>query len=220
METEGNEKTGIIPVDIVIVIGRQFGSGGRHVGKLLAERLGLRYYDKELLKEAATEFGFSPEIMARADEKKPSILSQLFFSSFGVQDSYGPETLSGEGLYKVQSSIIRKIGERGGCIIVGRTADYILRDHEHLASIFLHSPIEERVKSIISRGDAKDAKAAEEKARKADKQRENYYNYFTGRRWGTAANYDLTLETSHLGDEGLADMIDLYLRHRFAHGGK
>ncbi|MDE6218586.1 MAG: cytidylate kinase-like family protein [Muribaculaceae bacterium] len=215
MKPETTEGKSRLPEDLIIVIGRQFGSGGRRTGRSLATRLGLRYYDKELLSEGASEFGFSPEILARADEKKPSLLSQFFCSAFGMHDNYGPETLSGEGLYKVQSNVIRKIGERGGCVIVGRTADYILRDHDHLVSIFLHAPLSHRVTAICKRGDAPDCRKAEEKARKADKQREEYYNYFTGRRWGTASNYDFTLDASQMDEEEAASLIEEYLKRRF-----
>lgn len=215
MKKEEKKKNTGLPDDLIIVIGRQFGSGGRKAGRLISERLGLRYYDKELLNAATKEYGFAPEILAKADEKKPSLLSQFFFSSFGVQDSYGPETLSGEGLYKVQSRVIRKIGETGGCVIVGRTADYILRDHPHLVSVFLHSPLSHRVKAICKRGDAEDEKKAEDQAKRADKQRENYYNYFTGRKWGTAPNYDVTLDSSLMDDEHIADLIIEFIKRRF-----
>ncbi|MCM1377447.1 MAG: cytidylate kinase-like family protein [Clostridium sp.] len=212
MKTEEKNNEGGLPRDMIVVIGRQFGSGGRKVGKMLAEHLGLKYYDKELLNEAAVEFGFSREILAQADEKKPSLLSQLFISSFGVQNSFGPETLSGEGLYKVQSQVVRKLGEKGGCIIVGRTADYILRDHPHMASLFFHSPIEVRAQSICQRGESECLKAAMEKAHKADKHRESYYNYFTGRKWGTSSNYDLSVDSSKFSDEELVEFIEHFLR--------
>lgn len=204
-----------LPADLVVVIGRQYGGGGRMVGKKLADRLGLAYYDKELINEAARSYGFSPHILEQADERRPSALSSFFISSFGVSETYGPETLSGEGLYKVQSKVVGDIGAKGGCVIVGRTADYILRNHPHLASIFLHSHIEDRARRISERGETDSLDKARDIALKADKRRENYYNYFTGRKWGVASNYHLTLDSSELTSEQLTDVIENYLRLKF-----
>lgn len=204
-----------LPEDLILVIGRQYGSGGRMIGKQLADRLGLRYYDKELLSEAARHFGICPEVMAHADEKKPNLLRSLFISSYGVTESYGPETLSAEGLYKVQSCVIDKIADEGGCVIVGRTADYVLRHRPHVASIFLHSCESHRCRRIVERGEAPNEKKALELLKRNDKERESYYNYFTGRHWGAASNYDLTVDASLLGNDAAIEIIELYLRKRF-----
>lgn len=209
------EKARGIPGDIIVVIGRQFGSGGRRVGRLLAERLGLEYYDKELLAEASRSLGFSAELFARADEKRPSLFGSLFFPSLGVQDCFSSCPVDGESLYQAQSGVIEKLGREGGCVFVGRTADYILRGREHLASIFLHSPLDERARNIVERGDAPDQHKARDLAQKRDKERESYYNYFTGRRWGVADNYDLSVDPSLLGDEATAEVIESFIRARF-----
>lgn len=203
-----------VPDDLIVVIGRQYGSGGRRLGRLVAEKLGLRYYDKELIVEAASDYGFSPKLLEQADEKKPGMLRSLLQSSFGVSDHYGPETLSCEGLYKVQSQLISKLGDKGGCVIVGRTADYILRHKPHMVSVFLHSTPERRVQNLINRGEAREEKTAHEILKKRDRKREDYYNYFTGRRWGAADNYDLTIDATLLGAERALELILHYIRLR------
>lgn len=200
-----------VPSDTIIVIGRQFGSGGRRIGKALAEALGFKYYDKELLSEAAAELGFSHEIFQKNDEKKPTALSSLLLGAFGVTEQFGPGTLSGEGIYKEQSHVIESLAQRHGCVIVGRTADYIMRGHPHLVSIFLHAPVEYRSRLICDRKDAGCMEKAAELARKRDRERESYYNYFTGRRWGAASNYDLTLDASQMSPEEAAEVIVTYV---------
>lgn len=191
----------------VISIGRSFGAGGRAIGRRLAALMDFPFYDKELLKEAAHEFGFSSEIFQRADEKKPSIFKRLVTQAYGVQENFMPEALSTENLYQAQSLVIRSLAKRGPCIIIGRTADYILRDFPGLVKIFLHAPVAYRARKIIERGDASDEVEAIELARRKDTGRRDYYNYFTGRHWGEAANYDLTLDSSLLPQEETAEII-------------
>lgn len=209
--SEINNK-GVAPGDCVVVIGRQFGSGGRMIGKIIANRLGIDYYDKELLSQAATSLGFSQEIFAAADEKKPSPLRSLLQGLSGVADNFHATSLSGEKLYKEQSDVIRTLAQRGSCVIVGRTADYVLRDHPGLISVFLHAPMGHRASKIIARGDAPNFNAASEIARKHDRDREGYYNYFTGRHWGRADNYHLSIDASTLTEEEAADLIISYCR--------
>lgn len=205
----------MIPKDLIIVIGRQYGSGGRNLGRKLAERLSLEYFDKELLHKAAGEMGFSPEIFSHADEKKPSLFNKLFLSSYGISDSYNSDPLSGEGIYMAQSKVIRSLGEKGGCVIVGRTADHILRHKPNLISIFLHSSDDWRAQNICNRGETDSKRRALEIAQKRDHQRESYYNYFTGRKWGAAANYDLTINSSSLSSEALVDVVVKVIENRF-----
>ena len=191
----------------IIVIGRSFGSGARKLGKELSRRLGIGFYDKELLATASRDFGYSPDIFAQADEKKPSLLKRFVCQSYGIQEAYQPETLCGESLYQAQSDVIKRIVAKGPCVIIGRTADYILRDHKHLLSIFLHAPDSHRVMNIMERGDAETEEKALELARKIDKERESYYNFFTGKRWGAASNYHLTMDSSMMTTENLAEFI-------------
>lgn len=204
----------MIPSDIVIVIGRRFGSGGRKVGRLLAERLGVAYYDRELLSEAAESLGFDKWLFQQSDEKRPSPLRSILSSTFGITGQYSSGGLSHEQLYAAQSKVMRKLAE-GGAVFVGRSADYILREHPHILSVFLHAPIGHRVEKLLKRGECADAQKARELAKRIDGEREDFYNYFTGRRWGTADNYHLTLDSSLLDEEKIADLIIRYLEARF-----
>lgn len=199
------------PDNMVIVIGREAGSGGRKIGRMIAERLGMDYYDSELLNKAAADMGFSTEVFNRADEKKPSVFNRAFMSAFGVQQTFVPNALTGEDLYAAQSRVIRALGEKGNCVIIGRTADHILRHHPGLVSIFLHAPVEHRAKQMTERGDGPDIATCMEIAAKHDKQRESYYNYYTGRKWGAAANYHLSIDSSRQNVEDLVECIIKYV---------
>lgn len=201
--------------DLIIVVGRQFGSGGRKIGKALAEEFGLAYYDKEVLSEAARQFGYSPHIFARYDERRPSPLRAFIGNVLGVPDSY-EIPMSNEGIYKRQSDVIRQLAARGGAVFVGRSADYILRDHPGLISIFLHSPLEKRAEAIVKRGEAATLEKGMEIARRLDSNRQNFYNYFTGRNWGHADNYHLSLDSSSLGFDGVMEVIRTFISN---HGG-
>lgn len=194
--------------DFVIVIGRQFGAGGRHLGKQLAEALGVPYYDKELLAEAAGSLGYSQDIFQKADEKKPSILRSFISFNFGSPSaSFDNYTLNDDNLYRAQSEVIRSICKKGSCVIVGRTADYVMRDHPGLLSIFIHAPEEHRAQAVIKRGEAANQAEAIEKVRKNDRTRESYYNFYTNRHWGRASNYDLTFDSSRIPMEHILSLL-------------
>lgn len=193
--------------NFIIVIGRQFGCGGSRIGKMLAERLKVSYYDKGLLDEAARKHGFDPKLFERADEKRPRMVNSILQAFYGVMDSYTGSPLSKEGLYKVQSDAIRSIAANESCVIVGRTADYVMRDHPRLLSVFLHAPEDYRAKAIVKRGDAASEDEAVSLAHKFDGNRESYYNFFTGRHWGHATNYHLTIDSSRISDEKIVDLI-------------
>lgn len=194
--------------NLIIVIGRQFGSGGRTIGKIIAKRLGIDYYDTELLSKAAQSEGIDPNVFKRHDEKKPNVLKALLQGAYGIADNFHTIPLSGEDIYKTQSRVIKDISKKGPCVIVGRNADYILRNNPGLVSVFLHAPIEKRVKRIMERGEASTLEEAISKANQHDRRREAYYNFYTGdKKWGIASNYHLSLDTSCLDNESIADMI-------------
>lgn len=188
---------------IIINIGRQFGAGGLGVAHELGKKLGIPVYDKELILKAAQDSGFSKIIFEESDEKKRFFsLSSIFANGFGDTENY----MSDRGLFKMQSQTIRKIAEQGSAIIVGRCADYILRDMECTLNVFLTSPLEVRAARISARNGISLEEAgrlAEEK----DKKREEYYNYYTFGNWGVASTYDLCLDSSKLEIEGSADFI-------------
>ena len=205
-----------IPSDTVIVIGRQFGSGGRSIGKIIARKLGIKYYDSELLSQAAARLGMHPDIFQNHDEKKPSVLRTLIQGLYGIADNFHSVPLNGEIIYQEQSKVIRELCNDGPCVIVGRTADYILRHKPHVLSVFLHSPVEYRAKEIVKRKETQNIEEAVAMAKQKDRSRESYYNFFTGSNsWGKADNYDLSVDTSNLGFEEVADFIINIARSKF-----
>lgn len=204
------------PERFVIVIGREFGSGGRTIGKIIATRLGIAYYDTELLSSAANALGISTEIFKEHDEKKPSPLRTFLQGAYGIPDNFHSVPLTGEGIYSVQSKVIKDLCNKSSCVIVGRNADYVLRHHPHILSVFLHSPLEFRARKIQDRGEALSLEEAFEMAKQHDKQREAFYNFYTGeKKWGLASTYHLSLDTSYLGNETVADMIISIAKEKF-----
>lgn len=192
--------------NLIITVGRENGSGGRHVGEELAKSLGVKCYDKELLAETARESGFAAKFIEENEERKP----QLFW---GTGAFYMYEQPISVQLYVEQSKIIKKIAERESCVIVGRCADYVLNDFSDVINVYIHAPLDVRVKRIMERDGI-----AEDKARSAvsklDKARSAYYNYFTNKVWGSAKNYHLSLDTGEIGIQGAVEMIKSYIKIR------
>lgn len=204
------------PSDFVIVIGRQCGSGGRELGKALAERLNIPYYDRRLLKAASQEFGVRHDLLERHDERRPSTLSAWLTASCGATNaSYSGATFSDGDIQRLQGKVVRKLLERGACVIVGRGADYIARDMPNLLSVFLHAPVEDRI-ARMKRGEARGCSDAEiaNTIAQTDRRRSSYYRDFTGRNWGAADNYHLTINSSLVDIEAMVDMIVAVLQHR------
>ena len=198
----------------VIAIGRQFGCGGREIGKMVAEKLGIAYYDSELLIETAKNSGLAQEYFEAKDEKTPTFFSGILSLTLGFNSGtylMSNSPLNEDSIYRAQSDVITQIADRGPCVIVGRTADYILRNHCKVISIFLHASMADRVNRIISRGDCKTKKEAMARAEKTNKMRASYYNFYTDKKWGDAETYDLCVNSSILGDKGTADFIVDYV---------
>ena len=201
----------------VITVGRQFGSGGRVLAKALAESLGIAYYDKELLVESAKHAGVNPEFFEKKDERFPSFLQGLFSFSMGVTPMCyytGASSISDDGLYKSISEFLLHTSQEKSFVVVGRSSDYILRDHPRCLNIFVHAPMEECVKRIMGRNDAIDSIKAEAIARKTNKWRADYYNFFTDKTWGDAKSYDMTLDSSLLRMEDNVELVKTFLRLR------
>lgn len=198
----------------VICLGREYGSGGHNIGKLLAGMLGVDYYDKKLLDEAARKSGISEEYFERSDEKAPGSLTHTLasglFAGGGGMFMYN-NSLSSESIFQFQSEAILNLAAEKSCVIVGRCADYVLREHERIFSVFITAPMPDRVRRISHREDMA-ADKAREKAKKIDKIRKEYYDYYTNKRWGRAASYDLCIDSSVLGDEGTARYICDFIR--------
>lgn len=190
--------------NIIINIGRQFGGGGLGVASELGRKLGIPVYDKELIRKAAQDSGFSAELFEQSDEKRRTFsLSSIFTSIYtSPMENY----MSDNGLFEIQCETIRKIAEQGPAVIVGRCSDYVLRDFGNTLNVFLTSPLSVRVERICERHDLP-AEKAEALILQKDRSREEYYNYFTFGNWGVASTYDLCIDSSILGIEGTADFI-------------
>lgn len=205
------------PRNYAITIGRSFGSGGRVIGHRLAEALGIDYYDKELLHDAAERSNMDPHIFEKRDERFPNYISGTLGFTFGLSPAmwYNHSTaISDDSVYRAQSDFIIEAARRGACVIVGRSADYVLRDHPRLIKIFLTCSDDARCRRIINRGDATTREAALALARKTDKIRANYYNFYTDKEWGTAASYDLCIDTSGLPAEAVVEILKHYVSLR------
>lgn len=215
MKTTSNDSMKVDKEDkFLIVVGREFGSGGRRIGRMLAERLGVPFFDKTLLTEAGKQMGMSTEIFERNDEKRPSLIRSLLSFTYGstnVDVINAP--MSDEKVYELQSKVIRTIAGRESCVIVGRTADYLMREHPRMLSIFIHAPMSVRAARIVESGDARNEKEAIELAHKHDRERESYYNYYTNRDvWGHASNYHLSFDSSRITDEAILDIVKIMLK--------
>ena len=202
----------------VITIGRQFGSGGRYVGKLLAEKLGIPYYDKQLLAEAAKDSGICEELFEDHDEKPTRSL--LFSMVMGMQmhsDAGGAymDMPLNHKIFLAQFDAIRRIASEGPCVIVGRCADYVLRDKANAVHVFVKADMPSKVERAVTYYGVERQKA-EEVIRKADKQRASYYSYYATSDWGDINNYDLSVDTGKLGVEGAVELISRYVEIREA----
>ncbi|MDE7427584.1 MAG: cytidylate kinase-like family protein [Muribaculaceae bacterium] len=201
----------------VITIGRSYGSGGRALGRALSERLGIPFYDKELLMEAARSSGMSADFFERNDERMPSFFQHLPGLSMSLNPMawYGGSTaISPDSIYRLQSDFIQSLAQQGPCVIVGRTADYILRDHPDVINIFVHAPVDVCVARVMERGECETKEAARTLVEKTNRLRSNYYNFYTDKRWGHSTGYDLTLDSSRLPMEELTDLVIEYMKRR------
>lgn len=192
----------------VLNIGRQLGSGGREIGKRLAERFNIAYYDKEILSLAAQESGLRQGLFERSDEKKGFFHSivhvvQPFFGGGG--DFYDNQ-LSDENLFIIQSRVIQRVASERSCVFIGRVADYILREHPRHVNIFITANLDDRIRRVAQRRNVP-AKTAQHLIEEADEERATYYNFYSSGTWGAADTYDLCINSSHLGIEGTVDFI-------------
>lgn len=204
---------------IVVTIGRQFGSGGRELGRKLSKRLGFKYYDKELLSEAARQAGVDEYFFKLNDERFPPFLNGIFSFAFGLNNVNcytGSTSISDDSLYRAQSDFIHSLADKENCVIVGRTSDYVLRDHERLVNLFVHAPMESCVKRIMGRAEEQlTPDKARAKATKVNKLRANYYNFYTDKTWGAAQSYDISLDTSLLPMDEIVEIVVDYICRRF-----
>lgn len=196
---------------VVLNIGREFGSGGREIGKLAAQKLGIPYFDKELIALAAEKSGLSPEYLTSLDEQS---VSSFLYSFSGASFSMGMRLNSvnvlppADQLFLAQSEVIRDIAKAGGAVIVGRCADYVLQEKGNHLNVFIQAPMQQRIQRVMERHQL-DEKAAETLIAKTDKNRANYYLHFTGEKWGDRKNFHLIL-SSAVGIEAAVDLIVNY----------
>lgn len=200
---------------IILTIGRQFGSGGREIGKKLAEALGIGYYDKELMAVAARESGLCEEVFEKADERASSGLAYAFTMGYSYMGMFTPyaDILSNDRLFKFQSDAIRKLAETESCVLVGRCADYILRDDPACLSFFIHSTAENRIQRIVERQQIT-VEEAKELMAKTDKSRSAYYNYYTNKVWGMASSYNFSIDASVLGVDETVRFMKAFVDRR------
>lgn len=210
-----------LPEKYVITIGRQMGSGGRALGRILADRLGIGFYDRELLMQAARAAGLSPEFFERNDERRPTFVSGIFSFNMGMSPITwfeGSSSCGDDALYKAQCRFIHSIADAGPCVIVGRSADYVLRDLPNVVNLFIHADIDDCADRVCSREPHRSHQEARSYCEKTNKLRANFYSFYTDKRWGDAASYDLCFNSSKMSLEDIADVVIAYLNARFAPG--
>ena len=196
----------------IITISRQYGSGGRFVGKKLAEKLGIPFYDNELISMAAKESGFAESLFENAEKNTTySLLYSLSMFGSNTGGMYGLPL--SDKVFLIQSDIIKKVADKGPCVIVGRCADYVLRERSDVIHFFFYSDIENRIERGVKYYDL-DEKKAKEIIEKTDKKRAAYYNYYTGERWGEIKNYHLSLNTDSIGIDACVDVLAKYVESK------
>ena len=195
----------------IITIGRQYGSAGREIGYKVADELGIKLYDKEMLDRAAKESGICQELFETHDEKPTnSFLYSLVMDTYSLGYTSGSYTDMpiNHKVFLAQFYAIKKISDEGPCIQVGRCADYALEECDNVIRLFIHADLDVRIRRIARIYDLTDAKA-KELILKTDKKRASYYNYYSNKRWGAADSYDFCLNSSKLGIQGTADAIKM-----------
>ena len=200
---------------IIINVGRQVGAGGQEIGRMLAKDFNAKFYDRELLNLAAKESGFSEKFFKQNDEKKGFLRGLLNVQMPHLSGSslYG-SNFSQESLFKFQSDAIRKAADEGSCVFVGRCADYVLRDYENVVNVFITASIDFRV-ALVAKVKQLDEEHALRLIEQVESRRAQYYNYYTGKKWGAAESYDYCIDASILGLEATEKLIAEYICQRF-----
>ena len=198
----------------LVTISREYGSGGRIIGKLLAEKLKVPFYDKEIIDMAVEQSGYSKEVLEGAELKAKSSFAYSLASAFSFNEGGTGSALSvNDRLFLAQFQVIKEIGDTGQGVIVGRCADYVLREIPGVTNVFIYSEYDDRVKRAVEvYGD--DASKINETISTYDKARQNYYNYHTGLKWGELTNYNLAINSSYISEEEAANLIVSYVEKR------
>ena len=189
----------------IITVSRQFGSGGHSIAKAAAERLGIPFYDNELITEVARKSGLSEEFIRENEEYASHSNSFLYQLAMSTAGSYGYPSVY-QKLYEAQTKVIEELADKESCLIVGRCADYILREREDCLHVFIHAGNDQRAARILERY-GETGKSIEQRIKEKDSRRRNYYRFHTDREWGVCANYGLALDSGILGEELCVDLI-------------
>ena len=200
-------------MDKIVTISRQYGSGGREIGKNIAKHFGIPFYDNELICRAAKESGYAEAAFHNAESKATNSLLYsiaMGMSAYGSQEAGFSHLSLDDRIYLAQSDVIKKCAEEGPCVIVGRCADYILKDRTDVIHFFICADMDFRKERAI-RIDGVDADNAEDIVIKKDKRRANYYNYHSGEKWGMASNYHMCLNSGAIGIEAATKLFVDYL---------
>ena len=200
---------------IIITIARQYGSGGREIGEKIAELLGIPLYDKQLITDAAAKGSLNEDVLRSADESAAnSLLYTLAMGSnhFGAAMHFGYKMPLNDKLFILQSEVIKEYAERGSCVIIGRCADYVLRDDHNVFRLFIYGDIEHRRARVAERHPEVKPSQIIDLITKTDKRRSSYYNFYTGNKWGKYDNYDMAVNSSTLGIDGTAQLIAAAIR--------
>ncbi|MBO5327176.1 MAG: cytidylate kinase-like family protein [Clostridia bacterium] len=199
--------------NFTVTIARGFGSGGRTIGKMLAKRLGIEWYDQDLIKLASEESGINIELFGKADEHKKATLFGKYDRNFGdkIIPPDSGEFTSDDNLFNYQAKVIKALHAKGSCVIVGRCADYVLREETNVLRVFIYASKERCVQTVADLYNLS-PREAERQIERIDRARSTYYRYYTGQEWDNARNYDLCLNSEQLGFERCVDLIEHYLK--------
>ena len=198
---------------IIINVGRQLGSGGHDIGRMLALDFGAQYYDRELLSRAAKESGLSERAFERNDEHK-SFLRSFLHLPYGNGVGYGGGGFTGDEFFRFQSQAILRAADEGSCVFVGRCADYVLRERTDVVNVFITARLDFRVEQVMAKLGV-DRDTARRHIEQGESRRAAYYNYYTGKRWGHSESYDLCVDSSVLGLQQTEKFIAEFVRRRF-----
>ena len=210
MPRKFQQRRSAMPKKIIITIARQYGSGGREIGEKVAALLGIPLYDKQLITDAAAKGSLNEEIIRSADESAAnSLLYTLAMGSnhYGTAMHFGYKMPLNDKLFILQSEVIKEYAEQGSCVIIGRCADYVLKDDHDVFRLFIYGDLEHRQARVKERHPEIKQSQVIDVINKTDKRRASYYNFYTGNKWGKYDNYDMALNSSTLGIDGTAQLI-------------
>lgn len=205
--------------DIIICIGREYGSMGHEIGRRLAEKLDIPFYDKKLIERTSKESGISEELFKAVEEQQTtSFLYSIAMSAYSYASrisSAGTVSMS-DRLFLVQNDVLKKIAAEGSCVIVGRCAGYVLNEDFNCLRAFFHANMEDKIDYVIKIGAAPDAKKAKEVVARIDKKRANYFNYYTSEKWGSKESNDIILNSSEIGIDGCVEILEKMVQLKIA----